>query len=104
MREGELALMRRHPPIERSVKDLCAMQWINGDGYLHNVFVQFPDGSIDRPKTWFWQDVHSRKILSYRPDRTENTDTIRLSFGDLVEDYGIPEHATIDNTRAAANK
>ena len=104
MREGELALMRRHPPIERSVKELYATQWINGDGYLHNVFVQFPDGSIDRPKTWFWQDVHSRKILSYRPDRTENADTIRLSFGDLVEDYGIPEHATIDNTRGAASK
>lgn len=103
-REGELALMRRYPSIERSVKELYATQWINGDGYQHNVFVRWPDGTIDRPKTWFWQDVHSRKVLSYRVDHTENTDTIRLSFGDLVEQFGIPEHATIDNTRAAANK
>ena len=103
-REGELALMSRYPAIERSVKDLYATQWINGDGYQHNVFVRWPDGTIDRPKTWFWQDIHSRKLLSYRVDKTENTDSIRLAFGDLVEDYGIPEHVTIDNTRAAANK
>lgn len=104
MREGELALMRRYPSIERTVKGLYATQWINGDGYQHNVFVRFPDGTIDRPKTWFWQDVFSRKTLAYRIDRTENTDTIRLSFGDLVEQFGVPEHVTIDNTRAAANK
>ena len=103
-REGELSLMRRFPAIKRSVRELFATQWINGDGYQHNVFVRWPDGSIDRPKTWFWQDIHSRKILAYRVDKTENTDTIRLSFGDLVEQFGIPEHVTIDNTRAAANK
>ncbi|MDH5185051.1 MAG: Mu transposase C-terminal domain-containing protein [Gammaproteobacteria bacterium] len=104
LREGEHALMRLFPALERSVRDLHAIEWINGDGYQHNVFVKFPDGSIGRPKTWFWQDVYSRKFLAYRTDVSENTDTIRLSFGDVVEQYGIPEHATIDNTRAAANK
>ncbi|MEJ2756640.1 MAG: transposase, partial [Gammaproteobacteria bacterium] len=34
----------------------------------------------------------------------EHSDQIRLSFSDLMAQYGIPEHATIDNTRAAANK
>lgn len=103
-REGELALMRRFPAIQRTVKDLHATQWLNGDGYQHNVFVRWPDGTVERPKVWYWQDVYSRKMLSYRVDKTENTDTIRLSFGDLVEQFGIPEHITIDNTRAAANK
>ncbi|NKB37899.1 MAG: DNA-binding protein [Gammaproteobacteria bacterium] len=103
-REGEQALMRLYPSQQRTVRELHALEWINGDGYQHNVFVKWPDGSIDRPKTWFWQDIYSRKILSYRIDITENTDSIRLSFGDLVETYGIPEDATIDNTRAAANK
>jgi len=103
-REGELALMKRYPAIQRSVRNMFALQWINGDGYQHNVFVRFPDGTIERPKTWFWQDIYSRKILSYRVDKTENTQTIRLSFGDLVEQFGIPEDVTIDNTRAAANK
>lgn len=103
-REGEHALMRRYPSQDRTVETLHALEWINGDGYQHNVFVIWPDGSIKRPKTWFWQDIYSRKILSYRVDLTENTDQIRLSFGDLVEQYGIPTDVTIDNTRAAANK
>ena len=104
LREGEHALMRLFPALDRTVVDLHAGSWINGDGYQHNVFVKWPDGEIARPKTWVWQDVYSRKILSYRVDVTENTDMLRLSFGDLVEKYCVPDHATIDNTRAAANK
>ena len=103
-REGEQALYQLYPPQKRSVRDMHAMHSVNGDGYQHNVFVLWPDGTIARPKTWFWQDIYSRKLLSYRVDTTENTDTIRLSFGDLVEQFGIPKHITIDNTRAAANK
>tara|TARA_R110001592_G_scaffold363400_1_gene688173 strand:- start:36196 stop:38340 length:2145 start_codon:yes stop_codon:yes gene_type:complete len=103
-REGEHALSSRFPSVERSVRNMHAVEWINGDGYQHNVFVKWPDGTVDRPKTWFWQDIYSRKLLAYRVDLTENTDSIRLSFGDLVEQFGIPSHATIDNTRAAANK
>ena len=104
-REGESALVALYPAQERSVKDIHALQWINGDGYQHNVFVKWPgEDKPVRPKTWFWQDIHSRKILAYRVDLSENTDSIRLSFGDLVDNYGIPEHVVIDNTRAAANK
>lgn len=103
-REGELAMQKLYPAQQRTVRDLYALQWINGDGYQHNVFVKWPDGSIARPKTWVWQDVFSRKILAWRTDLTEHTDVIRLSFGDLVETYGLPDHITIDNTRAAANK
>jgi len=104
LREGESALLALYPPMQRSVLDLHAGEWINGDGYQHNVFVKWPDGTIARPKTWFWQDVYSRRILSWRTDQTEHTDVIRQSVGDLIEKYGVPRHATIDNTRAAANK
>ncbi|MCS4503860.1 Mu transposase C-terminal domain-containing protein [Arhodomonas aquaeolei] len=103
-REGELAMLRLYPSQKRTVADLHAMYWLNGDGYQHNVFVRFPDGTVARPKTWFWQDVYSRRIVGYRTDRTEHSDVIRLALGDVIERYGIPEHATIDNTRAAANK
>ncbi|HBL0734300.1 transposase domain-containing protein [Kluyvera cryocrescens] len=105
-REGEHALMHLIPAQRRSVSHLNVMQWINGDGYQHNVFVKWFNGEIDRPKTWFWQDVKTRKIVGWRCDLTENTDSIRLSFMDVIEKYGIPEdfHITIDNTRAAANK
>lgn len=104
LREGEHALSSLYPALQRSVANLHALEWINGDGYYHNIFVLWPDGTINRPKTWFWQDIYSRYILSHRTDQSENTDMLRLSFGDLVELYGIPDDATIDNTRAAANK
>lgn len=105
-REGEHALMRLLPAQQRTVTSLATMQWINGDGYQHNVFVKWFNGEIVRPKTWFWQDVKTRRIIGWRCDMTENMDSIRLSFMDVIKKYGIPEdfHITIDNTRAAANK
>lgn len=105
-REGEHALMRLLPAQQRTVAGLATLQWINGDGYQHNVFVKWFNGEIVRPKTWFWQDVKTRRIIGWRCDMTENMDSIRLSFMDVIKKYGIPEdfHITIDNTRAAANK
>ncbi len=104
LREGEHKVMEMYPCIVRSVEDLEAMEWINGDGYQHNVFVRWLNGEIVRPKTWLWQDIRTRKILAYRTDVSENSDTIRLGLMDLVSRYGIPKKVTIDNTRAAANK
>lgn len=105
-REGEHALMRLLPAQQRTVASLATLQWINGDGYQHNVFVKWFNGEIVRPKTWFWQDVKTRRIIGWRCDMTENMDSIRLSFMDVIKKYGIPKdfHITIDNTRAAANK
>ena len=104
LRKGEHALAMLYPPQERTVADLHALEWINGDGYQHNVFVRWFNGEIIRPKTWFWQDIYSRKIIAWRCDVSENTDSIRLSMMDVCEKYGIPKEVTIDNTRAAANK
>lgn len=104
LREGEHALMQLYPSQERTIEDLDAMSWINGDGYLHNVFVRWFNGEVIRPKTWFWQDIYSRKIVGWRTDISENTDSIRLSLMDVCSKYGIPREITIDNTRAAANK
>ena len=105
-REGEHALMHLLPSQRRTVAYLNALQWINGDGYQHNVFVKWFNGDVIRPKTWFWQDIRTRKIIGWRTDLSENTDSIRLSFMDVIKKYGIPDdfHITIDNTRAAANK
>lgn len=104
LREGEYALSRLYPSLIRSVASIQAMEWVNGDGYKHNVFVQWHNGHIIRPKTWLWQDVRTRKILAYRCDESENTNMIRLALLDVVNKYGIPKHLTIDNTKAAANK
>ncbi|EGU6978531.1 DDE endonuclease [Vibrio parahaemolyticus] len=104
LREGEHALHQMFPPQERTVEGLHALEWINGDGYQHNVFVRWFNGEIIRPKTWFWADVYSRKIIGWRCDISENTDSIRLSLMDICAKYGIPKEITLDNTRAAANK
>lgn len=104
LREGEHALLQMFPPQERTVEGLHALEWINGDGYQHNVFVRWFNGEILRPKTWFWQDIYSRKIIGWRCDISENTDSIRLSLMDVCEKFGIPKEITLDNTRAAANK
>ena len=103
-REGMKAARALFPAQQRDKAALAALQVINGDGYKHNLWVRFPDGEIVRAKTWFWQDVYSSKLLAWRTDKTEHTDVIRLSFGDLVEAYGIPGAVVIDNTLAAANK
>jgi len=103
-RDGEHALAMLYPAQERSVSDLCALEWINGDGYQHNVFVRWWNGEIIRPKTWVWQDIYSRKVLGYYCDISENSDAIRLALMTVIDTYGIPKHVTVDNTRAAANK
>ena len=103
-RKGDNALARMFPSQQRTVAQLHAMEWINGDGYQHNVFVRWYNGEVIRPKTWVWQDVHSRKIIGWRTDVSENSDSIRLSLMDAISEFGKPEHVTIDNTRAAANK
>jgi len=104
LREGSHALRMLYPSQQRSVLQMHALEHINGDGYLHNVFVKWHNGEILRPKTWFWQDIYSRKILSYYVDVSENTDSIRFSLMSLIDEYGLPKEVTIDNTRAAANK
>ena len=104
LREGDHAVMQYYPSMRRTVAEIEALEWINGDGYQHNVFVRWHNGEIVRPKTWVWQDIRTRKILAYRVDLSENSDTIRLSLMDLIWKYGIPKKCTIDNTRAAANK
>ena len=104
LREGDHAVMQYYPSMRRTVAEIEALEWINGDGYQHNVFVCWHNGEVVRPKTWIWQDIRTRKILAYRVDLSENSDTIRLSLMDLIWKYGIPKKCTIDNTRAAANK
>ncbi len=103
-RRGTKALQDLYPAQQRDKSALSALAIINGDGYQHNLWVAFPDGEIIRAKTWYWQDVYSSKILGWRTDKTEHTDMIRLSFGDLVETWGIPDRVLLDNTLAAANK
>lgn len=103
-RFGPEALDRLYPSQERDHSVFAAMEAVNGDGYTFNHYVRFPDGSVEKPHGWFWQDILSGKLLAFRLDQTENRDLVRLALGDMIEKYGIPSFLWIDNTMAAASK
>lgn len=103
-REGTEALQRLYPAQSRDRSVLQALEAVNADGHKFDVFVRWPDGAIGRPLMVAWQDIFSGKVLSHRVDRTEHTDSVRLSFGDLVEKFGLPQSTYLDNGRAFASK
>jgi len=103
-RHGAQALHRTYPAQRRDHSILHALECVNGDGYRWNLSVRWPDGEICRPLMWYWQDTYSGMILAWRLAKTENAGLVRLTIGDLVREYGIPEIFVIDNTMAAASK
>lgn len=103
-REGVQRLKSLYPAQERDKTVFHALQAVNSDGHRWDVFVQWPDGTIARPVMVGFQDLYSGKILSWRVDKSENTEAVRLAFGDLVERYGIPEMCFLDNGRNFASR
>ena len=102
-REGRLAAMATFPFQSRSVEGMKPLQYVNGDGYTHNLMVLPPGGGKPmRPVTWTWQDVRTRKILAHRSGPTESSDLVRTALHDLCKDYGVPGALVLDNTRAAS--
>ena len=103
-RKGVDALKRMFPAQERDRSMFHSLEAIDGDGHKWDVFVRWTDGEILRPMMVAWQDLYSGKILAWRVAKSENRDSLRLSLGDVVEQFGIPNRLYIDNTRAFANK
>lgn len=103
-REGRDALKDLFPAQERTRGHFHALEAVNADGHQWDVFVRWPDGEIVRPMMVAFQDLYSGKMLSWRCDKSENKESTRLAFGDLVEQFGIPDHCWLDNGRAFASK
>lgn len=103
-RDGADKLKRMIPAQQRDRAELHALQVVNADGHKWDVFVKWPNGDIARPIMLAFQDVHSGKVLSWRVDRSENRETFRLCFGDMVEQWGIPDACVLDNSRTFASK
>lgn len=103
-REGADALRRTLPPQKRSVKDLHALELVNIDGHMFDVFTKWPDGRVGRPMMVAIQDVYSRKILAWRIGETESAILTRLTFATLFTNWGIPRGCLLDNGRAFASK
>ncbi|MFC5525256.1 transposase domain-containing protein [Rhodanobacter ginsengisoli] len=103
-REGEEALAKTYPAQERDRSMLEALDGVNADGHRWDINVRFPDGSIGRPCILGWQDLGRGKLLAWRLGDHENSDMVRLSFGDMVRQYGVPGSVYLDNGRAFASK
>ncbi len=101
-REGEKALAVLVPAVERDHSVFAAGEAVNSDGHRFDTMVLWPDGKVERPILVGFQDIYSGKILSWRIDRTENTELIRFAFADLCSEWGIPSVAYFDNGRAYA--
>ncbi|HQU16663.1 MAG TPA: transposase domain-containing protein [Gammaproteobacteria bacterium] len=104
MREGQEALKRLYPAQERDRGVFHALEAVNADGHKIDVFVEWTKGVVTRPILAVFQDLYSGLIVSWRVDVSENKETVRLAFGDIVEKYGIPENCWLDNGRAFASK
>lgn len=104
LREGNEALKRLYPAQERDRSMYHALEAVNIDGHKWDVFVKWPDGTIARPLMVGIQDLYSNKILSWRIDKTENVDLVRLAFADMFNDVGIPDACYMDNGRGFAAK
>lgn len=104
-RDGVAAANKLLPVMQRDAMSFAVGEAINGDGIkFDRVWVRFEDGEILNTATaWVWQDIHSRRLLAWRLDKTENTDVFRLATYD-VTGVCAPEHVWMDNTRVAANK
>lgn len=103
LRDGQEALEKLFPAQRRDRSHFAAMERVNGDGVLFVPWCIWPNGELARPKVWVWQCLGTGKILAWRADVSENTDMLRLAFGDLVDRWGLPRAVYLDNTMAAAN-
>lgn len=103
-RQGTEALKRAYPAQERDRSHFAALEAVNVDGHKFDVFVTTADGRKMRPALVAWQDLYSGKIMSWRLAETECAEAVRLSIADLVETWGIPRVAYMDNGRGFASK
>lgn len=103
-REGVKGLMRCFPAQIRDRSGLSALEGVNADCHKIDIFVKWPDGTVNRPQIVAFQDLYSGKILSWRVDHDPNKVMVMSAFGELIETWGIPKHCLFDNGHEFANK
>lgn len=103
-RHGKDALKRLYPAQQRDRSTFHALQAVNVDGHKWDVWVKWPDGTVGRPMMVAFQDLYSGKMLAWRIDRSESAELVRLTIGDLVSTYGVPDQCWLDNGRGFASK
>lgn len=104
-RSGRDTAETLYPAQRRTCDHMRAMEAINIDGHKFDVFIRVPGRSKPtRVMLIAIQDLHSRKFVGWHIALSENKDAVRLAIGKMVENYGIPEVAYLDNGRAFTSK
>ncbi|MGE4526797.1 MAG: transposase domain-containing protein [Rhodospirillaceae bacterium] len=104
-RKGREELERSFPHQRRTRSGFHALEAVNYDGHIIDVFTRWEDGAAtERAVLLTFQDLYSGMIVGWRIDRSESAHGFRLAFLDVVEAYGAPDHVWSDNTMAAAAK
>ncbi|MDA0654725.1 MAG: Mu transposase C-terminal domain-containing protein, partial [Proteobacteria bacterium] len=104
-RQGREALKRLYPAQERDRTQFHALEAVNADGHKADVFVHWPgEAKPVRPVLLSVQDLYSNMIVGWRVGLTESAHLVQLAFGDVFRDFGIPDHAWLDNGRGFASK
>lgn len=103
-REGLTGLMRCFPAQIRDRSGIHALEAVNADCHKIDVFVEWPDGTINRPQIIAFQDLYSNKMLAWQVDHDPNKVMVMKAFGEMIENWGIPKRCLFDNGREFANK
>lgn len=108
-RKGVEALKRHFPSQVRDKTSMHALEAVNADFHKFDVFVAWPspaglEPQILRPQMVAFQDIYSGRILSWRVDVAPNATAVQLAAGDMIEEWGIPDHIVLDNGREFAAK
>lgn len=104
-RKGLDALKQLYPAQVRDKTALHALEVVNADFHRFDVFVRWPGIEAPvRPQIVAFQDIYSGRVLSWRLDVSANSNAVLLAAGDMIEDWGIPEHVLFDNGREFAAK
>ncbi|KIC09962.1 hypothetical protein RA19_12365, partial [Leisingera sp. ANG-M1] len=104
LRQGAKGLQRCFPAQIRDRSGLHAMEAVNADCHKIDVFVKWPDGTVNRPQIVVFQDLYSGKFLSWRVDHDPNKIMVMAAFGEMVDNWGIPKRCLFDNGLEFANK
>jgi hypothetical protein len=102
-REGEKKAERIGRQVKRSVAHMQVMDEWNADGHRVDVNVTLPGGKVGRPHLLAVQDVASGMIVGHHVATSENSESIRLSFVNAIQMFGIPRRIRLDNGRAYAS-
>ena len=113
LRRGLKDEFKRSIPDQRRTMDgMAALDLVNIDGHTFDVWVEHPEGLLDKKGNVVWvrpvliaiQDIYSRKFLAWQIDLSENYLATRRAFADLFRTYGIPTACLLDNSRTFASK